>query len=110
MKRKPATRRSMARFRLSVRAAADMDGIADYTILKFGIQQARRYRDGLENAFQMLAEDRLRSRTAEELTPHLRRANYESHVIFFMRDKAGIFIVRILHQRMEFERHTITGD
>ena len=46
----------MPRYRLSRRAAADVDEIADFTIEQFGIEQARRYRDMLETCFQTLAE------------------------------------------------------
>jgi len=46
----------MAEYRLSSQAKADLDEIADYTIETFGIDQARRYRDGLEICFQTLAD------------------------------------------------------
>jgi len=36
--------------------------------------------------------------------------NFESHVIFFLHDGDGVLVVRILHQRMAFKRHTMTDD
>ena len=52
----------MPRFRLSSRAESDLAGIADYTIETFGLEQARRYIDGLEACFQTLADSRLDGR------------------------------------------------
>lgn len=95
----------MADHRLSQLAAADIATIADYTIKNFGIVQARRYRDGLVAACQVLADHPHRGRSADELAPKLRRWHYESHVIFYLPSENGALIVRVLHQRMDFERH-----
>jgi toxin ParE1/3/4 len=100
----------MSGYRLSKRTEFDIAGIADYTIRQFGIQQARRYRDGLEKIFCQLAEYPNSGRSAEYLAPKLRRMNFESHVIFFRHDDAGVLIVRVLHQRMVFKRHSMTDD
>jgi toxin ParE1/3/4 len=99
----------VARYRLSKRAVADIAEIAGYTIQKFGLAQARRYRDGLEATFFTLAELPPRMRSAEHLAPRLWRLNYKSHVIFFRADEEGALVVRVLHQRMAFERHPMTG-
>jgi len=37
----------MADYRLTRRAAADLDAIAEFTIGRFGVDQARRYRDDI---------------------------------------------------------------
>lgn len=95
----------MRSYRLSVRADGDIAEIADYTIKKFGIDQARLYRDGLERSFQLLADDPTRGKSAADFGPNLRRMNYESHVIFFVPERAGILVVRVLHQQMDFQRH-----
>jgi toxin ParE1/3/4 len=100
----------VGRYRLSNRADSDIAGIADYTIRQFGIIQARRYRDGLEKILQRLAEYPNSGRSAGHLAPRLRRMNFKSHVIFFLHDESGVLIVRILHQRMAFERHPMTDD
>ena len=47
----------MAEYRLTRRAEADLSGIADYSIETFGIEQARRYRDQLEDCFETLAQN-----------------------------------------------------
>ena len=102
--------RKMAKYRLSTRADSDIAGIAYHSIKKFGVTQARRYREGLEESFRALAEDARRGRRAEHLASNLRRYNYESHVIFFLPEKKGVLIVRVLHQRMDFQRHPLGDD
>ncbi len=97
----------MADFRLSERAASDLSGIADYTIQNFGIEQARRYRDGLVRSFRQLSDNPLLGRSTENLAPGLRRYEHGSHVIFYEVEQEGVLVVRILHQTMDVTRHDL---
>ena len=100
----------MAEYRLSKRAYADIVSIGDYTIERFGIEQARRDRNQLEDALQALANSPSRGRPADEVAPGLRRWNYQSHAVFFRLEMRGILIVRVLHQQMDFERHPMSDE
>jgi toxin ParE1/3/4 len=100
----------MAKYRLSKRAYADIVGIGAYTIERFGIDQAQRYRDQLERAFQVLADNTTRGRNADDVGPGLKRWNYQSHVVFFRVERQGIVIVRVLHQAMDPARHPMQDD
>ena len=100
----------MPKYRLSLSADADISEIADYTIKTFGIELAHRYRDGLERTFQLLAKYPKRGRNAAQFAPGLRRWEYESHVIFYVPDEQGVLIARVLHNRMDFERHAMGDD
>ncbi|TKB70724.1 MAG: type II toxin-antitoxin system RelE/ParE family toxin [Nitrospira sp.] len=95
----------MASYSLSSKAATDLEGIYEYTILHFGLEQARVYLLGLHARFQMLAEQPTQGRKADELAPGLRRVEYQSHVVFYIPKDHGIRIVRVLHQRMDVTRH-----
>jgi toxin ParE1/3/4 len=95
----------MASYSLSSKAAADLEGIYEYTILHFGLEQARVYLLGLHGRFQMLAEQPTQGRKADELAPGLRRVEYQSHVVFYIPKDHGVLIVRVLHQRMDVARH-----
>ena len=95
----------MAELRLSKRAQADLDEIADYTIGEFGVVQARKYRDGLGACFKALCDNPLLGRDAHELAPGLRRIRQQAHAVFYLHTKGRILIVRILHHSMDFERH-----
>jgi len=95
----------MPDYRLSTRAAADIAQIADYTIERFGIEQARKYRDALEICFTTLAGNALLGRSAAALAPHLRRFEHASHVIFYKPHHDGVLIVRVLHESMDAPSH-----
>ncbi len=95
----------MAVYRLSSRAAADLAGIYEYTILNFGLEQARLYLSGLHGQFEALVEHQLQGRKAEELAPGLRRFEYQSHIVFYMPEGKDIWIVRVLHQSMDVKKH-----
>lgn len=63
----------MAVYRLSAKAASDLDTIYEYTILRFGLDQARVYLFGLQEQFQILAEQPAHGRQADALARGLRR-------------------------------------
>lgn len=96
----------MNKFQLSQTAESDIALIADYTIYKFDISQARKYRDGLLDTFAQLAENPSLGRIFKLQGPILlKRYRYRSHVVFYAETDTGILIVRILGGMMDFERH-----
>ena len=95
----------MAVYSLSSKAAADLSRIYEYSILNFGLKQAREYLTGVHERFETLAESPLQGRSASELSPDLRRLEYESHVVFYVPMAKGVRIVRVLHQSMDMKRH-----
>ena len=96
---------SMAAYSLSSKAAIDIAGIYEYTIITFGLVQARKYLSGLHDCFQMLADNPLYGRNATDLAPNLRRLEYRSHVVFYVPQEKGVLIVRVLHQSMDAPAH-----
>jgi len=95
----------MAAYSLSGKAVSDLDGIYEYTILNFGLEQAQTYLLGLHERFQILADNPGVGRSASQLAPELRRHEYQSHVVFYIPKKKGALIVRVLHARMDAKRH-----
>ena len=95
----------MAAYSLTRKAAADLDGIYEYSILNFGAKQAQDYLLGLQGRFQVLAENSMLGRSAAEVEPDLRRFNHRSHVVFYRAQDQGVLIVRVLHESQDFERH-----
>jgi len=92
-------------YRLSRLAAADLEEIAEYTIEHFGIDQARRYRDGLKTCFDQLAENPTLGREVEQLVCGLHRFEHQSHVVFYKSEPENLLIVRVLHSSMDVPRH-----
>lgn len=82
----------------------DLEAIAEYTIGRFGIEQAR-HRDELRTCFAQLADNPRLGRRTEQLSTGLRRYEHRSHVIFYQRTGDQILIVRVLHYRMDVTRH-----
>jgi toxin ParE1/3/4 len=74
----------MAGYSLSSKAAADLESIYEYTILQFGLEQARAYLLGLHERFQMLAEQPTQGRNADELAPGLQRVEYQSRIVLHL--------------------------
>ena len=95
----------MAVYKLSGKASVDVEDIYKYTIVNFGIEQARTYLHGLDDCFKALAENPLEGRAADELALELGRYEYQSHVVFYREMEQYTLIVRVLHKSMDFARH-----
>jgi toxin ParE1/3/4 len=87
-------------YRLSRRARLDLIEIADYTVDTWGVEQAYRYLDSLEACFEQLARTPAMGRPCAMVRPGYRRMEHQKHVIFYRAKKKGVFIGRILHERM----------
>lgn len=90
---------------LSPKAKADLSDIWDYTLAEWGISQAEKYVRELWAAIQKQASDSSASVDISDVRKGYLKSKSGSHVIFFTLTADGINVVRILHQRMDFERH-----
>ena len=95
----------MSTFVLSPRAQADVDEIWDYTVERWSENQAESYIRDIWQAIEVVAADPRKARACDEIRLGYRKHPVGSHVLFFRTLDDGIDIVRILHQRMDFERH-----
>ena len=95
----------MPAYRLSRKAEMDIGNIASYTIDRFGIEQARTYRDSMISCFQSLAENPGIGIKADYIREGYRRFDHRSHVIFYKSEGPDILIIRVLHKRMNAPRH-----
>ena len=85
---------------------ADLGEIWDYTANTWGADQADRYIRAIVTAFEGIADGSVRGRSAETQRPGYRSAHAGSHVLFYRTGAdRGIEIIRILHARMDPERH-----
>ena len=81
--------------------------IGSYTLRTWGEAQTIGYLDGLETCCQHLADNPALGRACDDIRPGLRRMEQGQHVVFYRQEPGGIFVSRILHQRMLPERHAI---
>jgi toxin ParE1/3/4 len=87
-------------YSVSKPAQADLVAIVRFTVERWGARQAVRYTQELEKGFQALAENPHIGRSADSVSPGLRRHELQKHVIFYRMKPRGIRIVRVLHQQM----------
>ena len=95
----------MSRYVLSPRAKADIEEIWDYTSVRWGVEQAEAYIRQLQAGIEAATADPDIGRPCDEIKAGYRKHRVGSHVIFFRAVRNGIDIVRVLHARMDFERH-----
>nr|WP_299387554.1 type II toxin-antitoxin system RelE/ParE family toxin [Allomuricauda sp.] len=95
-----------AEIQLTKAAELDVASIAKYTIYKFGLGQARKYRNGLINTLELLANKPTLG-TAFYIGDkiELKRFRFKAHMIFYKEIPSGILVIRILGGMMDFKRH-----
>ena len=75
----------------------------EFGISKFGLLQSQKYFLGMHETFGILAKNIDLGRDAWEFIEDLKRFRYKGHTIFYMITSKGIFIIRVLSQRMDYE-------
>ena len=91
----------MGVYRLSRKAAADLDSIYSHTIQQHGLARAREYLNGLHACFEQLAKHPELGRRADRIAALVRRHECQSHVVFYLPSQSGAYVVRVLHGRMD---------
>jgi toxin ParE1/3/4 len=92
-------------YQLSRPARLDLIEIADYTMDMWGVSQAERYLDGLDDCFKRLVKTPLMGHRCDQIRKGYRRTEPGKHVVIYRASAEGIFISRILHQGMLPEKH-----
>ncbi|HML14122.1 MAG TPA: type II toxin-antitoxin system RelE/ParE family toxin [Xanthobacteraceae bacterium] len=90
---------------LSPRALADIEQIWTYTAERWDSEQADRYVRLLRQGIEAIARDPRRGRSCDDIRVGYRKYAVGSHILFFRMLEGRVYVVRILHQRMDFERH-----
>ncbi|MDR1227443.1 MAG: type II toxin-antitoxin system RelE/ParE family toxin [Azoarcus sp.] len=85
-------------------ARVDVDVIWDYTVEHWGADQADRYMDDIRDACHGLASDRRQGRPVD-VRPGYLKYLAGSHVVYFRDHGDRLEVVRILHGRMDVDRH-----
>lgn len=95
----------MGAYKISELCGEDIGLIYECGIEQFGHKQAKEYILGLNESFESLAKQNFMGLDASELIPELRRLTFKSHMIFYFTTDYGAFIIRVLHQSMDYQRH-----
>jgi toxin ParE1/3/4 len=94
-----------ARYDLTPAAKADLRDIWLYTMAQWGEQQAERYLQQLEQCCERLVAHPELGKARDELRVGYRSILEGSHIIIYRSHQNRIEVVRILHRRMDIERH-----
>ncbi|SDE30810.1 toxin ParE1/3/4 [Pricia antarctica] len=92
----------MGVYKLSSKAEIDLVSMYEFGIYKFGLTQAQKYFYAMHEAFEVLAENLNLGRDASEFIADLKRFSYKAHTIFYLQTVNGIFVIRVLSQRMDY--------
>lgn len=95
----------MSRYLLNPVARADLEQIYDYTLDRWDIDQAEHYVRELLRAFDRAADNPGRGRPCDDIRPGYYRLPTGSHTLYYRITGGTVEIMRILHQRMDPERH-----
>lgn len=95
----------MADFVLGDEAGQDLKSIAEYTLDRFGYEQARKYRYELYETLTLLAKRPGIGKSCEHIRSRARRFSHLSHMIYYQPLEQGILILRILHHSQDPLRH-----
>lgn len=94
------------RYLLSPAAQADLEQIWDYTHDRWGVDQAEDYLRELQRAINRIAANPWIGRACDEIRPGYRKLAAGSHTLFYRVTAEDVIdVVRILHQRMDVDRH-----
>jgi toxin ParE1/3/4 len=93
------------RFVLSPRAKTDLDEIWDYTADRWGLDQAATYTRDIWQRIQAVAERPTFGQGCSDVRAGYFKISCGSHVLFYRLTADGIDVVRILHERMDYDRH-----
>ena len=92
-------------YRLLPRARADLEEIWRYSFETWSMEQADDYISRLVEAFEAVADGSRIGRPADHIREGYLSLPVGSHLVFYRTVSAEIQIVRVLHQRMDFQRH-----
>lgn len=95
----------MANFELTEAADRDLTEIYRYSYLNFGTGQADAYLSALELCFARLAQFPQIGRSIDHVRRGYFRFEHARHTVFYVRIEQGVRIVRVLHERMDPDRH-----
>jgi len=91
------------RIELSQQAKEDFRDILSYTLTTWGESQLAKYRASINDALHVILHNPSAGRPS--VKPTLKVLAVEHHRIFYRTIDDTIYVVRILHERMDTSRH-----
>ena len=96
----------MNRYVLSPAARADLEEIWNYTCQRWDDDHAEEYVREIQRAIERVVDNPMIGRACDELRPGYRKHAVGSHKLCYRIVSGDVInVVRILHQRMDVDRH-----
>jgi len=92
------------KYELSELALADINSIWEYTILNWSINQAEKYYNEIFDSILLICGNPKIGKSISEVKAHHRCKLIRQHMIIYKIQNDVIFIDRILHERMDFNK------
>jgi len=94
-------------FTVSQAAQIDISNILNFTIENWGLPQAAKYQQIIDDGLDLIKVDPLNSisKKTDELKPHSRRLRVGKHHIYYMVENNWIVVLRVLHQQQKPKLH-----
>jgi toxin ParE1/3/4 len=89
-------------------ARADLKSIRRYSQRMWGPDRTAQYMAALRDTMKGLLAGTVVSRNRDDLRPGLQMAASGRHCVFFEADESRILVIRVLHDRMDHQRHLDT--
>ena len=93
------------RYLISPRARGDLDEIWAHTVKHWGLDQAEDHVRQIGQHIEFVAAQPTLGRACPEVRAGYYKYPSGSHVVFYRLIAGGIDVARILHERMDFQRH-----
>lgn len=90
---------------LSPLARSDLEDIWTFSRTQWGADQAEAYLRDIQRAMETAAANPKRGRPCNDIRPGYLKLSVGSPMLFYRRTGGDIDVVRILHQRMDYDRH-----
>ena len=92
------------KYTLSKRADNNIESIFEHSYRSFGLDQALKYKAGLEHCLQLIAENPDLGRKCDDISEGYQRHEYERHIVFYRKRANDIFVTAIIHESRDVKR------
>ena len=92
-------------FEISKLALEDLENIWAHTVEQWSKEQANKYYNKIFSAINLICENPDSGKPIDEIKKGFRITYVKSHMIIYKVKGTTIYIDRILHQKMDIEKH-----
>ncbi len=93
-------------YKISVKAAEDIEHIWLYSVEHWSVEQADRYVNLIFDEIEYIAANPGTGKDLNHVRKNYRCTKVKSHLVFYrLAEKQTVEIIRVLHERMDIENH-----